>query len=69
MKARYVELISTVADAGSLGAAAIRLGKSRPAISKALNAAEHEIGCQIFQRGPRVLCRQSKDNVSSSAVR
>jgi len=52
MKARYVELISTVADAGSLGAAAIRLGKSQPAISKALKAAEHEIGCQIFQRGP-----------------
>ncbi len=52
MKAKYVELISVVAEAGSLGAAAIRLNKSQPAISKALHAAENEIGCQIFQRGP-----------------
>lgn len=52
MRAQFVELISVVADAGSLGAAAIRLNKSQPAVSKALQAAEKELGCQIFQRGP-----------------
>lgn len=52
MRAQFVELISVVAEAGSLGAAAIRLNKSQPAVSKALQAAEREIGCQIFQRGP-----------------
>jgi DNA-binding transcriptional LysR family regulator len=48
--AKYVELIAVVAEAGSLGAAAQRLGKSQPAVSKALQAAEAHIGCQLFQR-------------------
>lgn len=52
MIAKYVELIAAIADAGSLGAAATRLGRSQPAVSKALQAAEAEFGCQIFQRGP-----------------
>lgn len=52
MIAKYVELIAVVAEAGSLGAAALRLNRSQPAVSKALQAAEAEIGCQIFQRSP-----------------
>lgn len=52
MIAKYVELIAVIADAGSLGAAATRLGRSQPAVSKALQAAEAEFGCQIFQRSP-----------------
>ena len=52
MIAKYVELIAMIADAGSLGAAATRLGRSQPAVSKALQAAEAEFGCQIFQRSP-----------------
>lgn len=52
MKAKHVELIAVVAEAGSLGAAALILKKSQPAVSKALQAAEAEIGCQIFQRSP-----------------
>lgn len=52
MIAKYVELIAVVAEAGSLGAAASRLNRSQPAVSKALQAAEAEIGCQIFQRSP-----------------
>jgi DNA-binding transcriptional LysR family regulator len=52
MRAQFVELISVVVEAGSLGAATIRLGKSQPAVSKASQVAEQDIGCQIFQRGP-----------------
>lgn len=52
MIAKYVELIAVIAEAGSLGAAAVRLNRSQPAVSKALQAAEAEIGCQIFQRSP-----------------
>ena len=50
MIARHVELIVTIADAGTLAAAAVRLNKSQPAISKALQSAERDIGCRIFQR-------------------
>lgn len=52
MIAKYIELIAAIADAGSLGAAATRLGRSQPAVSKALQAAEAEFGCQIFLRSP-----------------
>lgn len=52
MQAKHVELVTAIAEAGSLGAAALRLNKSQPALSKALQAAEREIGCQIFHRGP-----------------
>ncbi|GAB5448392.1 LysR family transcriptional regulator [Gymnodinialimonas sp.] len=52
MNAKHVELIAVVAEAGSLGAAALVLNRSQPAISKALQSAEADIGCQIFQRSP-----------------
>lgn len=52
MKAQYIEIIVTVADSGSIGAAAQRLGKSQPAITSALRKAEAELGEQIFHRVP-----------------
>ena len=52
MQAKYVHLIATVAEAGSLGAAAEKLKKSQPAVSKALQAAEAEMGVRLFQRSP-----------------
>lgn len=52
MNAKYVQLIAVVSEAGSLGAAAAHLNKSQPAVSKALQLAEAEIGCRIFQRSP-----------------
>ena len=52
MQAKHVELVTAIAEAGSLGAAALRLNKSQPALSKALQAAERDLGCQIFHRGP-----------------
>jgi DNA-binding transcriptional LysR family regulator len=52
VNAKHVELIAIVAETGSLGAAAVILNRSQPAISKALQAAERDIGCQIFQRSP-----------------
>ncbi|MBF9030479.1 LysR family transcriptional regulator [Rhodobacterales bacterium HKCCE3408] len=51
MQARHVELIVAIADAGSLGAAADRLGRSQPALTKALKRAEEELGAQLFHRG------------------
>lgn len=52
MKAKHVELLVSIADAGSLGAAADRLNRSQPALTKALKLAESDIGCQIFHRRP-----------------
>ncbi|GKY86511.1 LysR family transcriptional regulator [Sinisalibacter aestuarii] len=53
MKAGYVEMIVAIADAGSLRAAADRIGKTQPAITKALRNAEEELGDRIFTRAPR----------------
>lgn len=52
MQAKHVELVAAIAEAGSLGAAALRLNRSQPAVSKALQIAEREVGCRIFHRGP-----------------
>lgn len=53
MKAGHVETIVAIADAGSLRAAAAELGKTQPALTKALRNAEEEIGTRIFTRAAR----------------
>lgn len=52
MKQQFVEVILSIADGGSLAAAAKRLGKSQPALTKALKAVERDLGAQLFQRMP-----------------
>ena len=44
MKASHVEIIVAIADAGSQRAAAGRVGKTQPALTKALRQAEGELG-------------------------
>lgn len=50
MRPQHVELIVIVAETGSIGAAALRLNKTQPAISKALKTVETELGTPIFFR-------------------
>ncbi|EAV45216.1 transcriptional regulator, LysR family protein [Roseibium aggregatum IAM 12614] len=52
MKAQYVELIDAVATLGSMAAAAKALGKSQPAITKALKKIEADLGVFLFHRVP-----------------
>lgn len=44
-----------VAAAGSIAAAARRLSLTRTALSHALKALEHDLGCELFQRSHRSL--------------
>ena len=50
MRAKHVETIVAIAEAGSLGAAAKKLRRSQPALTKALKAIKTEIGCKVFHR-------------------
>ncbi len=50
MKAKHVEVIVAIAEAGSISAAAHQLGRTQPAVTKALKSIEAEIGCQVFYR-------------------
>lgn len=52
MRPQFVELIVEIADGGSLAAAAKRMNKTQPAITKALKTAESELGAPIFHRLP-----------------
>ena len=53
MKASHVEIIVAIADAGSLRAAAGLVGKTQPALTKALRQAEDALGARIFTRAAR----------------
>ena len=46
-------MLAEIADAGSLSAAARRLGISQPALSKQLKRLEQILGVQVFERGLR----------------
>lgn len=50
MKPQHVELIVAIAELGSLGAAAQRLNRTQPAITKALKTVESDIGTALFFR-------------------
>lgn len=53
MKTQHIQTLVAIADAGSLRAAALLLGKSQPALTKALRQAEDDLGVPIFQRSSR----------------
>lgn len=53
MKSSHVDVIVAIADAGSLRAAADIIGKSQPALTKALRQAEESLGARIFTRAAR----------------
>ena len=53
MKPSHVEIIVAIADAGSLRAAAGLVGKTQPALTKALRQAEDALGARIFTRAAR----------------
>ncbi|MCG8684637.1 MAG: LysR family transcriptional regulator, partial [Desulfobacterales bacterium] len=53
MQLQYINLILAIETASSIRGAAVILGKSQPAVSKALRQAEADLGVVIFERGPR----------------
>jgi len=53
MKVQHIQTLVAIADAGSLRGAAEILGKSQPALTKALRQAEEDLGVPIFQRSSR----------------
>ncbi|MCB1337833.1 MAG: LysR family transcriptional regulator [Maritimibacter sp.] len=50
---QHIESLVTIADAGSIRAAAERLGKSQPALTKVVRQAEDDLGVALFQRTSR----------------
>ncbi|RZL86650.1 MAG: LysR family transcriptional regulator, partial [Variovorax sp.] len=50
LRFQQLELLSEVADCGTLGEAAERLHVSRAAVSKALKELEHALGLTLFER-------------------
>lgn len=53
MKFRHLRAITTVADHGSLRAAARHLGIDQPSITRSIREVEHELGVTLFERHPR----------------
>jgi LysR family transcriptional regulator, regulator of abg operon len=53
MKPQHVEMILTIAEAGSIRAAADAMGRTQPALTKALRQAEDALGSKIFRRSAR----------------
>lgn len=52
IKLQHIEMLLTIEQTGSIRAASKLLGKSQPAITKALRQAETELGTAIFKRAP-----------------
>lgn len=52
MNLRHIEIILAIEAAGSLRGAAKALGRTQPALTKALRQAEADLGMAIFERGP-----------------
>lgn len=49
---KHIEIILAIEHAGSLRGAAKVLGRTQPALTKALRQAEADLGTAIFERGP-----------------
>ncbi|MDO0929225.1 LysR family transcriptional regulator [Streptomyces sp. TG1A-8] len=52
LELRHLRVLCALADAGSVGRAAARLGYSQPAVSTQLRRIERHLGEPIFERGP-----------------
>ncbi|GAA3038641.1 LysR family transcriptional regulator [Actinokineospora globicatena] len=52
MELRHLRAVLAIAEAGSLTAAASRLGLAQPSVSESLRRAERVAGGPLFQRGP-----------------
>lgn len=52
LELRHLRTLCAIADAGSLGAAAVSLGYSQPAMSTQLRRLEDLLGGELFVRGP-----------------
>lgn len=52
IKIQHIEMLLTIEQAGSIRAASKLLGKTQPAVTKALRQAEAELGAAIFKRAP-----------------
>jgi DNA-binding transcriptional LysR family regulator len=53
LKLHDVRVLMSVAEAGSMGKAAERLGTSQPAISRSISDLERALGVRLLDRGPR----------------
>jgi DNA-binding transcriptional LysR family regulator len=52
IKLRQLEVLSAVAECGTMGRAAERLALTQPVISKAIADLEHSLGVRLLDRGP-----------------
>lgn len=52
IKVQHIEMILAIERAGSIRAASKLLGRTQPAVTKALRQAEAELGVTIFKRAP-----------------
>jgi LysR family transcriptional regulator of abg operon len=53
VKVQHIQTLVAIADAGSIRGAAETLGKSQPALTKALRQVEDDLGVSLFQRSSR----------------
>src|SRR6478609_8241267 len=53
LRVRDLQMLGTVADRGSMARAAVVMGLSQPAISKAIADLEHDLGVAVFDRTTR----------------
>jgi len=53
LKLRQLEILSAVAESGTMGKAAQRLAVSQPVVSKAIADLEQMLGVQLLDRGQR----------------
>lgn len=68
MRVQHIQTLVAIADAGSIRGAAGVLGKSQPALTKALRQAEDDLGVSLFQRSSRgVLLTEMGERVLSRA--
>lgn len=52
MKVQHIEVLIAIEAAGSIRGASKMLGKTQPAVTKALRSAENDLGAKIFDRAP-----------------